>query len=122
MNYANALRPPRRWERWSRSPALPDTVHTRDEVIAALEAIRLAGGGAVRLLGTSDAPETWGPERYMGLGDRRGHLMPTTLIRQLVAEEYAAVTTAHSVFDDATRSWHSVPVRIFWTRKGIERR
>lgn len=116
------MREPRRWTNRPGDPPLPDTVHERDEVIAALEAIRRAGGAAVRLNGYNDAPETWAPEACMGIGNRAGLLMPTTLIRQLVADEYAHVTTAYASFDEPARAWFSVPQRIYWTRKGIERR
>lgn len=105
------------------SPPLADVTHSRDEVAAALTSIRLVGkGGAARLHGFTDPPETWAAEHAIGLGDRDALLMPTTLIRQLVAEEYAQVTTAYSVFDAEARAWFSVPVRIYWTQKGLERR
>ena len=114
---------PRRWERRNNTPALPEIVHPREEVMAAIEALRRSKtqGGARRLEGVNDAPETWAPEACIGIGDRKGLIMPTTLIRQLVAEGYAHVTTAYSAIEPGGR-WVSVPVRIYWTGKGIERR
>ncbi|MBY0395650.1 MAG: hypothetical protein K2X91_04155 [Thermoleophilia bacterium] len=101
---------------------LEEVEHPREEIIAALEAIRRAGGGAVRMRGYEDPAEMWAPEACMGIPNREGLHMPTTLIRQMVAGGYANVTTAYASFEEEARRWVKVPVRVYWTRKGIERR
>jgi len=116
------LNEPRRWEHRSSTPPLAEVEHAREEVIAALEALRRAGGGAVRMHGHADPAETWAPESAQGIPNRAGLRMPTTLIRQLVAAGYANVTTAYGSFEEEARRWVKVPMRVYWTGKGIERR
>lgn len=115
---------PRRWERRHDTAPIPAIEHSREELIAGIEALRRSKtqGGARRLEGVGDAAETWAPEACIGIGDRTGLIMPTSLIRQLVAEGYANVTTAFASMDPEQRRFFSVPVRVYWTGKGIERR
>lgn len=116
------LKPPRRWARYVDQPEGSEGEHDRDEVAAMLTKIRLNGGGMVRLVGYTDPPETWA----IGTGgtpDRPAAITaPTSLIRQMVAEDLLRIGFSPLSFNEAASIYETVPGGVTMTGKGIARR
>lgn len=108
----------RRWEARS-GQVLEERAHDREEIRAAIETMRTGGHALNRI---PERGDSWLPERSGG----RGGALPTTLVRQLVAEGYAQVTNAgewpERGEDGVISKWVRVPRRVYWTGKGLERR
>lgn len=120
------LNPPVRWQRYPEKgevlepAAFAETVE-RDEIRKILRAIRLNGGGMVRLRALTDPPETWAigstgsPERPAVV------TCSTSMIRYLEAEGYFAINHGTQGFDNATGEIWILPSGGRLTGAGLKR-